>query len=255
MQTSFKISVFVNVVLIGLMGWFAQSARPPESKPMSVPSVVANDVPPSTLVETRGEPTGAFRWSQIESPDYRTYIGNLRGIGCPERTIRDLITADVDSLYAVRRDELTRKLGAVDSFITHPNARQELETGLQGLHAEEEQVLAVLLGSEDGSTQIAGRTSAASSGEATENAPVSIPLVFQEIPPGIQLDARQIEVFNKLRQAFQADLEGTSMDRNDPAYRKSWQEAQRRNDEQLQGMLGGEFFLDYQVQVANRSVQ
>ncbi len=42
-------------------------------------------------------------WSDIESDDYQTYIQNLRSIGCPEPTIRDIIVADVDELYARRR--------------------------------------------------------------------------------------------------------------------------------------------------------
>ena len=41
-----------------------------------------------------------FSWSEVESSDYRTYIANLRGIGCPEQTIRDIIIADVNNLYA-----------------------------------------------------------------------------------------------------------------------------------------------------------
>src|SRR5437868_6638046 len=34
--------------------------------------------------------TNQFHWSQIESSDYRAYIANLRAIGCPEPTIRDI---------------------------------------------------------------------------------------------------------------------------------------------------------------------
>jgi hypothetical protein len=44
-----------------------------------------------------------FSWSEVGSDDYRTYIANLRGIGCPEQTIRDIIIADVNALYARRR--------------------------------------------------------------------------------------------------------------------------------------------------------
>jgi hypothetical protein len=44
-----------------------------------------------------------FSWQQVESDDYRKYIGNLREIGCPEQTIRDIIIADVNGLYAKKR--------------------------------------------------------------------------------------------------------------------------------------------------------
>ena len=44
-----------------------------------------------------------FNWSQLESEDYDRYLTNLRLIGCPDSTIRDLIVCDVDALYAHRR--------------------------------------------------------------------------------------------------------------------------------------------------------
>ncbi len=44
-----------------------------------------------------------FTWQQVESDDYPTYIANLRDIGCPEQTIRDIIIADVNALYARKR--------------------------------------------------------------------------------------------------------------------------------------------------------
>jgi hypothetical protein len=42
-------------------------------------------------------------WQQIESADYPTYVANLRLVGCPEQTIRDIIIADVNALFARRR--------------------------------------------------------------------------------------------------------------------------------------------------------
>jgi hypothetical protein len=44
-----------------------------------------------------------FTWRQLESGDYPTYILNLREIGCPEQTIRDIIIADVNALYSLKR--------------------------------------------------------------------------------------------------------------------------------------------------------
>ncbi|HEY3856506.1 MAG TPA: hypothetical protein VGO67_19145 [Verrucomicrobiae bacterium] len=49
--------------------------------------------------------TNAFNWSQVESTDYRQYIANLRSIGCPESTIKDIIMTDVMRLYAQRRGQ------------------------------------------------------------------------------------------------------------------------------------------------------
>jgi hypothetical protein len=48
-----------------------------------------------------------FTWAEVESDDYPTYIANLRRIGCPEKTIRDIIVADVGELYA---DRMTKEV-------------------------------------------------------------------------------------------------------------------------------------------------
>lgn len=47
-----------------------------------------------------------FDWHAVESEDYRQYVANLRSIGCPEKTIRDIITADVNELFASKRREV-----------------------------------------------------------------------------------------------------------------------------------------------------
>ena len=39
-------------------------------------------------------------WTSVESEDYRQYIANLREINCPEETVRDIIIADINKLYA-----------------------------------------------------------------------------------------------------------------------------------------------------------
>jgi hypothetical protein len=44
----------------------------------------------------------AFDWRLVESEDYRKYIANLRAIGCPEETLRDIIKADIEKLFASR---------------------------------------------------------------------------------------------------------------------------------------------------------
>jgi len=41
-----------------------------------------------------------FDWTKVESEDYKKYIANLRAIGCPEETIRDIIITDINKLYA-----------------------------------------------------------------------------------------------------------------------------------------------------------
>ena len=42
-------------------------------------------------------------WRQVESGDYVTYVKNLRASGCPEQTIRDIVSADVMQALAAMR--------------------------------------------------------------------------------------------------------------------------------------------------------
>ena len=42
-------------------------------------------------------------WETVEASSYLDYIDNLRRIGCPEETIRDIILADVNKLYKTKR--------------------------------------------------------------------------------------------------------------------------------------------------------
>ena len=44
-----------------------------------------------------------FTWDQVESSDFKTYIANLRRIGCPESTIRDIIVSEVNAVFEKRR--------------------------------------------------------------------------------------------------------------------------------------------------------
>ncbi len=64
----------------------------------------------------------SFHWSQLESEDYRVYAANLRALGCPEATVRDIIIADVSELYYRRVNEL---VGPVQSRFWELMANQE----------------------------------------------------------------------------------------------------------------------------------
>jgi len=76
-----------------LAAWQARAAAPMAAPP-SKPRIVYR--------------TNDFRWSQLESSDYREYIARLRAVGCPESIIKDIILTDVMRLYAQRRGQYCR---------------------------------------------------------------------------------------------------------------------------------------------------
>jgi hypothetical protein len=90
------LSLLANVLLAAGLVFSRRHASP-----SNVASLDENNSPTvKTNVVLRHQ---FISWSHVESPDYATYIANLRSIGCPEQTIRDIIIADVNALYAKRR--------------------------------------------------------------------------------------------------------------------------------------------------------
>jgi len=90
-----SLSLTVN---FGLLGWFGLQLNTAPSPPRVRRQSGSPDLSPAGP-HTRAAGASApvrppeFRWSRIESEDYPTYITSLRTIGCPEKTIRDIILA------------------------------------------------------------------------------------------------------------------------------------------------------------------
>ena len=110
-KRALAISILLNLTLAGWISWIhlrhehelnnagsriiETSATDQSSKSAHQLIVITNQATP-------------FDWSQVESPDYRQYIANLRAIGCPELTIREIVKADVNDLFCARRSTLTK---------------------------------------------------------------------------------------------------------------------------------------------------
>lgn len=93
------ISLGVNVVLAAAwLSLLRSSGTKPAHAPTALMAAPAN-VGRTNIVLRRQ----LFSWQELESDDYPTYIANLRDLGCPEQTIRDIIIADVNGLYARKR--------------------------------------------------------------------------------------------------------------------------------------------------------
>lgn len=99
-----------------------------------------------------------FDWQQVESANYKTYINNLRRIGCPKETIADIILADVNKLYLAKAAALvanspglirTKVYWKTASFYrADQEIRASLKQSLTKLDQERQGVLRELLGTE-----------------------------------------------------------------------------------------------------------
>jgi hypothetical protein len=88
--------------------WGAQTEQARDAAQAQLAAWQARAASPELAAPAKPElvyQTNDFRWNQLESTDYREYIAKLRAIGCPERTIKDIILTDVMRLYAQRRGQ------------------------------------------------------------------------------------------------------------------------------------------------------
>jgi hypothetical protein len=112
MRKRFGVILFLFNAAVLAAGYFyfnqnagVQSARERESVETELAAWKAKANTYSQIAPPIIYQTNAFRWSQLESTDYRQYIANLRAVGCPESTLKDIIMTDIMRLYAQRRGQ------------------------------------------------------------------------------------------------------------------------------------------------------
>lgn len=105
---NFKTLFFLSLIANAALGVYA--FRKPAA--VEAPAPVKPAVEPAAAPKEKAAPKArtvtqtvtntvarTFNWQSVESADYKEYIANLRSVGCPEETIRDIILADVNKLY------------------------------------------------------------------------------------------------------------------------------------------------------------
>lgn len=92
-----------------------------------------------------------FDWQLVESGDYRTYVKNLRAIGCPEQTVRDIVTADVLQAFAAKRAEVAARRYGTFKFNEFDDAAEvEFARQRREVDADMNEALRQLLGADVG---------------------------------------------------------------------------------------------------------
>src|SRR4026207_1818322 len=98
-------SLILNLALAMVAGrhWQRPSRVLPETVATSPNTKVwAEPLPAASLIEP-APITNRFHWRMIESTNYEEFVRNLRAVGCPEKTVRDIMVAEVRKTYAMRR--------------------------------------------------------------------------------------------------------------------------------------------------------
>lgn len=235
------LSLLLNLVLAGALAWTIRSK--PSAAPAAAASPAAANTAPksasaaevkSQLVTnvTRLTTDQKFDWRMVESEDYRKYIANLRSIGCPEETIRDIIVADVNKLFESRRKELAGpkkkfefwKPGGLMGTMLDPE-RMEKE---RALNQEKRALLVELLGTvpDDKPDLLAGATG-------------QIEAMFDFLPP--EKRNKVFEMMQDMQTKIQKAMKSGLPDPED--IRKAMKESEAA----LAGILSPEELLDYNL--------
>jgi hypothetical protein len=134
------VSVAFNVFLAAFV---YVASKPMEQTTVPVSPALDNVILKTNVVVRREN----FTWDQLQSTNYATLIKNLRAIGCPEQTIRDIITSDVNHIYARRRvTEVNYPNYQWWKSSPDPALVQAAEEKVQSLEQERRDLLAGLLG-------------------------------------------------------------------------------------------------------------
>jgi hypothetical protein len=182
MPSRLTFSLILNALGLGLVLWLALPGSRSEAR-ARVSHLLTNRVsrlkhqPAAPPVEATApeviEVNEPFNWAQAESADYRVYLANLRGIGCPESTVRDILIADVDDLFSGRVKTLVDGVsGQFWNLITHEAEFEKLvdekEKQLRALDEERDELFTLLFGNSSPRADEEARASATANRERWE---------------------------------------------------------------------------------------
>src|SRR6476620_2090779 len=95
------ISICLNLVLLATFIFLKNSRSDSQYHKQSVASSQKVVRQINVVVSTNhlaATDAAKFNWRTVESGDYPTYIANLRSIHCPEKTIFNILFADIEKL-------------------------------------------------------------------------------------------------------------------------------------------------------------
>jgi len=163
------------------------ATEPLREPALPVPPVIDNVLVKTNVLVRREN----FTWEQVQSTNYTTLIANLRAIGCPEQTIRDIVTSEIDRLYARRRvTEVDYPNYQWWKSNPDPALAAAAEEKIRGLEAERRELLTSLLGpgwDAEGKALIAARAGITLTGPILGDLPAATKLAVLNIVAAAQL--------------------------------------------------------------------
>ena len=176
-------------------------------------------------------------WETVEASSYLDYIDNLRRIGCPEETIRDIILADVNKLYKTKRRAASGQkkfeFWKANAMFGMGMDKDNVET-MRELNAERDELLKQL-----------GIESSFES---------EMPLILNPLQQslGFLPEQKQVAVMKEL-QGIQSRIAELSED-GSADIEMVWK-AQRETEESIKGMLSEDEYTGYLLRRSNTAHQ
>jgi len=225
-------SLLLNLSLGILLLFALQSANKPAAP--SAPFIQSSQKELHPADNSQSSSDHVWHWKDLDSEEFPTFIANLRSFGCPEQTIRDIVTAEINRDYDQKLADLnSTQLASGQYALAKSKLDEERLKVLDELFPSAGNHHAKL--SNQGSTAQAGTES------SPPEQPVATPLVLLQPDPSLHFDEAQMNAWKALQRNFMAKI-GSTQNPYDPEYRKRWEEAQKDLDQAFQSKFGDDAF-------------
>ena len=265
-QPFLALSLTLNLLLVTMTLLSRNTA--PNNRPVEVVTIAktttVKPLPPAKAPRP-------FHWSQLETPDFANYVKNLRAIGCPELTIRDIVGGELTEIYEQKRlDAATHNRGRLlEAEILKLQTEQDnLLTNLTAVAAAPAQNST---GPAMAATQTPAATQIASGAIATTSQVADIPVAFtygsklgnivtqqgslvvsNDQASSVALDSATTNSLTAIQQDFVQSL-GDTANPDTEAYRLRWEQARRHADDLFSSRFGGDALVRAQSQAISQA--
>lgn len=238
------LSLLANCALLGAVGYLVKGkSRPDTVAPAAEAKANTKVITKTTSTVVTNQVVKLIDWRMVESEDYRKYIANLRAIGCPEETIRDIIIADVNKLFEERKKALRKPEDKFKYWETGMQAFTKLVSEdvikqRQALAQEKRALLKDLLG-----------VDVPEKPEEMAAAMNPFEAMLDFLPPEKQ--SKVMELMQQFQAKAMKSMSGGSPDAEDM---KNMQKAQKEMEAELAKIMTPQEFEDYQLRLSQTSM-
>jgi hypothetical protein len=198
-------------------------------------------------------PVRAFHWDQIASDDLKVYRDNLRAIGCPEKTVREIILCVINQEFNPRRhailttfqDQFWSLLARGDFARRQEIPRTDWGQALAALSAERQKLIDDVLGKDYFAIEAESQAHRASSKNDPEESDAAN---WADSLAGFELTEGEWRAVTQLRSDFdqmQNDL--ATADLTDAERQQRQAELETNLEKDIKNALGADRFAGYQM--------